>query len=549
MRRKSTFILCLSVLLFSFLYVRFDPVDVKSINGEGPVHNITTGANYTTIQAAINDASYGDAIVVDVGTYNEDVVVNQTVSLRGINRHTTIVNGSGTAPVFYIRRDDVAVSNFTMQNNNMAVWAGVYVGSYRSNSNVSHSIIRNCSVGVRCWEYSERNYIVDNEIVNCRTGVKDRFSSGNFIIGNNISLCTEHGVDVEGSDDSVVQGNTISQCWGGVYLSFGSRRTVIDGNFISHGGGGIGLDASSHNIITNNRIEHCNVSGIYLGEALWTGANHNTVTNNTISFATQGDGLFIYGCTGNNLSGNTMMNSLYNFGVEGNELSDFIHSIDTSNIVDGKPIYYWIDEQDDTVPLDAGYVGLVNCTRVDVLDLHLARNRQGILLVLTTTSNLTGNTVTSNYYGIHVWNSSDGNVVYDNDVVQNEYGVWLGYCTNNMFYHNNFTDNTAQVHLDSSGYANFWNATYPLGGNYWSDFEGRFPLVENVFSGEYPQSDLGSDGFWDDKYDIDPDNLDYYPMVPEFSSVTILIMFLGATLLMTAILRRSFSKHAYMPAS
>lgn len=532
MRREIAFILTLLVLMVSLAlpYTRLDSFKVKASNG-GPVHNITTGLNYTTIQGAINDAGYGDSIFVESGIYNEDVVVNQTVSLTGEDRHNTIVNGSGDAPVFYIRRDEVVVSNFTMQNNNMGSWAGVYFGSYRSNSNVSRNIIRNCSVGVRCWEYSEGNFIVDNEIVNCRTGVKDRYSSGNFIIGNNISLCSEYGVDVEGSDDTVVQGNTISQCWGGIYLSFGSRRTVINDNYISNGDGGIGLDASSRNIITNNRIEHCNLSGIYVGEALWTGSNYNVVTNNTISFSTQGEGLYIYGSTGNNLSGNTMLNNLYNFGVEGEELSDFIHFVDTSNTVDGKPVYYWINELDVAVPLDAGYVGLVNSTRITVQTLNLTNNRQGILLAFTSDSTITGNNLTNNYYGIHVWNSSDYNTLYENSIKQNEYGVWLGFCSNNTFYHNNFTDNSAQVYIDSSGYPNFWNETYPIGGNYWSDFKDEYPLAEDLFSGEYPQSEPDSDSIWDGSYEIDGGNIDYYPVVPEFSSLIILPLFMIATVL------------------
>jgi parallel beta-helix repeat protein len=541
-RKEVVLILCLIALMCPLVYMRFNPVEVKSSNGSGPVHNTTTGQNYTTIQEAINNASFGDAIVVESGMYNEDVVVNQTVSLTGEDKHNTIVNGSGNAPVFYIRRDEVIVSNFTMQNNNMGTWAGVYIGSYRSDSNVSCSIIRNCSVGVRCWEYSESNFIVENEIVNCKTGVKDRYSSGNVIIGNNISMCSEYGVDVEGSYDTVVQGNTISQCWGGIYLSYGSQRTVIADNHISSGDGGIGLDASSHNTITNNRIEHCNLSGMYLGEALWTGSNHNFVTNNTISFSTQGDGLFIYGSTGNNLSDNTMMNNLYNFGVEGEELSDFIHSVDTSNTVDGKPIYYWIDDQNSSVPLDAGYVGLVNSTRIVVENLSLTSNRQGVLLAFSSDSNVSRNRIANNYYGIHLWNSSNYNVVYDNDLVQNEYGVWLGPCYNNTFYHNNFTDNTEQAHIDSFGYANFWNETYPTGGNSWSDYEDQYPEAEDVYDGpNQDQPDPDGDGFWDTPYEIDGNNIDHLPIIPEFPSL--LILPLLACITLVAVIAKRKGEH------
>ncbi len=531
MKRKLVVILCLFSLLYPLTCMRFGLVEVKSSNGDGPVHNVTTGLNYTTIQGAINNASYGDVIVVEPGTYNEDVVVNQTVSLIGEDRWNTLVNGSGTAPVFYVQRDDVEITNFTMQNNNLHTWAAIYISSHRSGSNVTGNIIRNCSVGVRCWDYSERNFIVDNEIKNCQIGVGDWYSSGNHIIGNNISLCSEYGVSVEGSDDSVVQGNTISECWGGIYLSFGSRRTLIDGNHISYGDGGIGLVASSRNIIINNQLEHCELSGIYIGEALWTGSDYNTVANNTISFSTQGEGLFIYGSTGNNLSRNTMMNNLYNFGVDGEALPDFVNLVDTSNTVDSKPIYYWIDEQDNTVPLDAGYVGLVNSTNIVVENLSLTSNRQGVLLAFTSHSNMSGNNIAHNYYGIHLWNSSEYNIVYDNALVQNEYGIWLGPCSNNMFYHNNFTDNTQQVHINSFGYPNFWNETYPIGGNYWSDYVDQYPEAEDVNSGPNQDQPDSGDGFWDTPYEIDGNNIDNLPIVSELPSIVILPLFMVLTLL------------------
>ena len=541
MRREIALILTLLVLMVSLPlpYSGLDSFKVEASNG-GPVHNITTGQNYTTIQGAINDANDGDTISVDSGIYNEDVDVNRTVSLIGEDRDTTIINASGTAPVVKVKSYDVEIFNFTIQNNNF-LYSGVYIYNYRQGTNVSHNLIRNCYYGVWLWDYSEGNFIVDNEIVDCRTGVKDWYSSGNFIIGNNISLCSEYGIDVEGSDDTVVQGNTISQCWGGIYLSYGARRTVIHDNYISNGDGGIGLDASSRNIITNNRIEHCNLSGIYLSEFLYTGSNYNTVTNNTIAFSTQGTGLFIYGSTGNNLSDNTMLNNLYNFGVEGEDLPDFINSIDTSNTVDGKPIYFWINELDVTVPLDAGYVGLVNSTRITAQTLDLTNNWQGILLAFTSDSTITGNNVTNNYNGIHVWNSSDYNTLYDNHIEQNEYGVWLGFCSNNTFYNNNFTDNSAQVYIDSPGYPNFWNETYPIGGNYWSDFKDEYPLVEDDYSGEYPQSEPDSDNIWDGPYEIDGDNIDYYPVVPEFTSLITLPLFMVATALAVIIYRR---KHA-----
>lgn len=51
----------------------------------GSVHNINKRINYSTIQAAINDARPGDEINVDSGTYYENVNVNKQLILRGVD--------------------------------------------------------------------------------------------------------------------------------------------------------------------------------------------------------------------------------------------------------------------------------------------------------------------------------------------------------------------------------------------------------------------------------------------------------------------------------
>jgi parallel beta-helix repeat protein len=51
--------------------------------------------------------------------------------------------------------------------------------------------------------------------------------------------------------------------------------------------------------------------------------------------------------------------------------------IDSSNLVDGKPVYYWVNEKDRTIPSNAGYVFLYNCTNITVKDLSINRNSFG----------------------------------------------------------------------------------------------------------------------------------------------------------------------------
>lgn len=75
---------------------------------------IVVPEDYSTIQEAINAASLGDTIFVSSRTYNENVVVNKSVSLIGEDMDDTIIDGGKSGSVLCIIVNDVAVSNFTI---------------------------------------------------------------------------------------------------------------------------------------------------------------------------------------------------------------------------------------------------------------------------------------------------------------------------------------------------------------------------------------------------------------------------------------------------
>ena len=58
--------------------------------------------------------------------------------------------------------------------------------------------------------------------------------------------------------------------------------------------------------------------------------------------------------SGNTLKGNTLTHNLRGFGVNGNDISDFVNTVDASNTIDGKPIYYVVGQINGIVPSDAG---------------------------------------------------------------------------------------------------------------------------------------------------------------------------------------------------
>ena len=65
-------------------------------------------------------------------------------------------------------------------------------------------------------------------------------------------------------------------------------------------------------------------------------------------------------------------------------------------------------------------------------------------------------------------------------------------------------------------------------GNYWGDYEEKYPDAEEI----------DGSGIWDTPYEINADNIDHYPIVPEFPSFLIMPLFMIATLLAAIFLKR-----------
>jgi parallel beta-helix repeat protein len=256
--------------------------------------------------------------------------------------------------------------------------------------------------------------------------------------------------------------------------------------------------------INNVTIKGTNIKGFDWGISLSAGASYNTLLGNNIT--SNYGGVHLSWSSGNVLKNNSMVNNDYNFMVVGYALSHFVHDVDTSNTVDGKPIYYLVSYENIEVPSDAGYVALVNSTNITVKGLRLKNNGQGTLLAYTTNAQIINNNLTDNYYGIALLYSSN-NSVYSNDITNNGWcGVWLEHSSDNRLYHNNFINNTSQVYFSVGPSINTWDDGYPSGGNYWSDYAGV---------------DSNLDGIGDTPYVIDENNTDCYPLMHSWSSLPV----------------------------
>jgi parallel beta-helix repeat protein len=229
-----------------------------------------------------------------------------------------------------------------------------------------------------------------------------------------------YGIYLHESSNNNMLRNNVTDNYYGVWLDQSSSNSIYSNNVTSNNYRGILLDGSSNNTVLENNVENNGYDFLDIGYGIWlSGCLNNTLSGNNV---TNNDyGIYLDFSPSNILRENVMVGNGYNFGVWGG----FRNDVDSSNTVDGKAIYYWINTRDVTVPLDAGFVALVNCTNITVQDLSLTNNCYGILLVETTNSKIIQNNVTANYQkGIWLYESSN-NLIVGNNVTNADTGIWL----------------------------------------------------------------------------------------------------------------------------
>ncbi|MCD6237398.1 MAG: right-handed parallel beta-helix repeat-containing protein [Thermoplasmata archaeon] len=150
---------------------------------------------------------------------------------------------------------------------------------------------------------------------------------------------------------------------------------------------------------------------------------------------------------------------------------DFLYEV-SNNTVNGKPLYYYKNMHDFTVPKNAGQIILANCTNVTIRDVYISHTdfsivlgfcsnclienctitkTDGELILLNSDSNtIQNNTISYTLHGICLDFNSTDNIVRYNDISNSWVGISaLTSSHNNCIYGNILHDNAAGILLDA----------------------------------------------------------------------------------------------------
>ncbi|OYT54456.1 MAG: hypothetical protein B6U72_02730 [Candidatus Altiarchaeales archaeon ex4484_2] len=269
-QKKNKLISIATLSLLSFLLIS---------NVNALVRNPGTGFNYSTIQEAIDNVSTldGHTLVLDPGTYTENVVVNKSLTIRSAsgNPSDTVVNASSSSSnVISVTADNVTISGFTITDASASDKAGVYLGNGVSHCNVSDNIISGKYHGIYLNQ-SNNNSVMNNNVSGNDYGIYLVGSNNNSLMNNNVSgnhlgIC----LMISSGDNKVISNTANSNEAHGIYLySMCDDNLLVNNTVNSNNRSGINLMDSSYNLQSYD-------AGISV-ESFYSVGGNNTLVNNT----------------------------------------------------------------------------------------------------------------------------------------------------------------------------------------------------------------------------------------------------------------------------
>lgn len=187
-----------------------------------------------------------------------------------------------------------------------------------------------------------------------------------YIANNNVTFSEDDAISLVHSSNNTIANNTVTGNWVGIYL-----------------------EHSNNNLIVNNTIYSNDYEGIWLDLS-----NNTTVMNNVMS----NDGLYLTGRFVENWN---------------------THTIDTSNTINGRPVYYWKNVIGGTIPPGAGQILLANCSNVLIANQSIVSSSFGIEIGFSQNNTIVNNTLSDQWDGILLY-MSDNNIITGNNALSNE---------------------------------------------------------------------------------------------------------------------------------
>jgi len=228
--------------------IEYDPNVYVDIGNTSGIEDGTQTHPFNSITEGIEAVTSGKSVIVAAGDYEEQLIINKGIDLRGAGKESTIISGLEymEGNLITVTADDVTISGFTIDGK-LATSMGIYSDS-SSSIEISENLIQNHR---------------DSGILYQRT--IDDYPSGIYVYNNEIYRNSLNGIKVTGAGSGIIEGNIIRNSDCGIKASNDASLEVKQNNIYDNCDSGIFCRHNSSLLIWGNKITS-NGCGIRVGE-------------------------------------------------------------------------------------------------------------------------------------------------------------------------------------------------------------------------------------------------------------------------------------------
>ena len=229
----------------------WEPANATIVVKDNDKNTLLVGKNgtYSSIQAAVDDAKRGDLILVSDGTYNENVIVDKSITIFSSNGYTStfVIAKNRKENVFKIQEDDVTIKGFTIYGANRYNKAGIFIDNSVSECSINSN---------RCGYDQSHNNNVGIIISSC---------NDSNVFNNICNANTQYGILITSSFHNNIFKNICNKNNFSGITTYESRYNVISQNICNYNKSvGFSLFSTYDNSIHRNIVSLNDVAGFYL---------------------------------------------------------------------------------------------------------------------------------------------------------------------------------------------------------------------------------------------------------------------------------------------
>ena len=237
-------------------------------NTDNRIRNVSEEKSaYKSINLAIKDSNPGDYIHIFPGIYNENIVIEKSITIIGIGlANKIVINNTSTSPNI-LSGDNIKLENILFEKNTPPDQVKTACIELRNGT----SYIKNCifigNATTALWGIKETQLVMDN----CK--IYEEFDTGLFLENfSSIKNTSIHSTKFAGIE--------ITDSGGLVVKDKNSQATIRNNQISKNDEAGIICDLNSYGLLEQNTISLNKFSGIQITNTAYCHISNNLISGN-----------------------------------------------------------------------------------------------------------------------------------------------------------------------------------------------------------------------------------------------------------------------------